>query len=129
MYITKLFVFCLFSILSSTLMAHELAVKDRFFTYSLSVEEGFIRFKTMNTNVSLERKKCNAHIIDRFRKQFDRYMKDPLAQVQRLNSIEVKLDSTSGYVDKKGNRAKFLRSMPNQIKKLKIEEGLNCNPS
>lgn len=110
-------------------MAHELSVKDKIFTYNLSVEEGFIRFKTMNTNVSLERQKCNAHIIDRFRKQFDRYMKDPLAQVQRLNSIEVKLDSTSGYVDKKGNRAKFLRSMPNQIKKLKIEEGLNCNPS
>jgi hypothetical protein len=110
-------------------MAHELAVKDRFFTYNLSVEEGFIRFKTVNSNVSIERKKCSAHIVDRFRKQFDHYMKDSLAQVQRSGSIEVKFDSTSGYVDKKGNRAKFLRTMPNQIKKLKIEEGLNCNPS
>jgi uncharacterized membrane-anchored protein YjiN (DUF445 family) len=110
-------------------MAHELAVKDKFFTYNLSVEESFIRFKTVNTNVSIERQKCSAHIIDRFRNQLDRYMKDPLAQVQRSGSLEVKFDSTSGYVDKKGNRAKFLRSMPNQIKKLKIEEGLNCNPS
>lgn len=108
-------------------MAHELTVKDRFFTYNLTVEEGFIRFKTMNTNVSIERKKCSAHIIDRFRKQFDRYMKDPLAQVQLSNSLEVKLDSTSGFTDKKDNRTRFLRSMPNQIKKMKIEEGLNCN--
>lgn len=127
MYINKFLILCFISLFSWTLMAHELTVKDSFFTYNLSVEEGFIRFKTKNTNVSIERQKCNAYIIDRFRKQFDRYMKDPLVQIQRLNSIEVKLDSTSGYVDKKGNRAKFLRSMPNQIKKLKIEEGLSCN--
>lgn len=129
MYITKIFTFFLFSLFSWTLMAHELAVKDSFFTYNLSVEEGFIRFKTVNTNVSIERQKCSAHIVDRFRKQFDRYMKEPLAQVQRLNSLEVKLDSTSGFVHKKGKSANFLRSMPDQIKKMKIEEGLNCNPS
>ncbi|MEA9355989.1 hypothetical protein SHI21_07250 [Bacteriovorax sp. PP10] len=107
-------------------MAHELEVKDKFFTYNLSVEEGFIRFKTVNSNVSIERQKCSAHIVDRFGKLFDRTMKDPLAQAQRSGSLEVKFDSTSGYVHPKGQRAKFLRSMPNQIKQLKIEEGLNC---
>lgn len=129
MYIIKIFTFCFFTLFSWTSMAHELEVKDSFFTYNLSIEEGFIRFKTVNTNVSIERQKCSAHIIDRFRKQFDRYMKDPLSQVQRSNSLEVKLDSTSGFVHKKGKSANFLRSMPDQIKKLKIEEGLNCNPS
>lgn len=129
MYIVKFFILSILIFSSGTVKARDLEVKDRFFTYTISVEEDFIRFKTANSNVSIEKRKCSAHIVDRFRKQFDRYMKDPLAQVQRKNSLQVKLDMTAGYVHQTGDRAKFLKSMPNQIKQMKIEEGLNCNPT
>lgn len=127
MYINKCLLLCALIISSWSVKARELDFKERGFTYTLSVEESFIRFKTVNTDVSIEKQKCSAHIVDRFRKEFDRYMKGPLAQVERTGSVIVKLDSNSGYVHKKDERATYLRSMPNQIKQLKIEERLNCN--
>lgn len=129
MFITKMKSVLILALFSGVVCAHELTVTDKHFTYNLVVEENVIRFKNVNSNISIDKAKCNTHIIERFRKQFDRYMKDTLAPASQDGSLKVKFDSLEGYVHKKGTRAKFLRSMPNQIQRLKIEEGLNCNPS
>jgi hypothetical protein len=127
MHTLKTGLLCILTFVSSQASySHELIVTNGRLKYNLSAEAGFIRYKTQETSLSLEKRSCNGHIIDKFLRDLTRYMKGQLLHDQRGEFLVVKFDNDLGYVPKFGARAVFLVSMNERIKKLKIEEMLNC---
>ncbi len=107
--------------------AHEIEVSDKNLKYTLKTSKESISFGAQEISLSLERKKCNEHIIDSFNKSLDSFLKTPFLDFTRPGFIEVKLDTKVGYEPRVGKRATYFLSMYEQIKKAKIEEQLNCS--
>ncbi len=107
--------------------ARELIVVDRNLKYKLNFDNKIIRYETNDTSLSLENKKCSAHINERFIKTMNHFLETPFLNDSRAEFIQVALDQKLGFEPRFGKRAAFLLNMNDEIKKLKIEESLNCN--
>lgn len=107
--------------------ARELEVLDKNLKYTLKTSKESISFNAQEVSISIERKKCNEHIIDSFNRDLDSFLKTPLLDFSRPGYLEIKLDTKIGYGPRFGKRATYLLSMYERIKKAKIEEQLNCS--
>lgn len=106
--------------------AKELVVVDRNLKYKLNFDNKSIRYETNDTILTLENKKCSAHINERFLKKMNRLLETPFLNDKRDEFIQVVLDQKLGFEPRFGKRAEYLMNMNEEIKKLKIEESLNC---
>lgn len=113
-------------IFSTTSLATELTVVDKNLKYKLSFDTSVIHYETSDTSLTLKKSKCNAHINDRFLKKMNSLLKTPFLHESRNDFIEVTVDGKTGFEPKHGKRAVALLGMNEEIKKMKIEESLNC---
>lgn len=111
---------------SSTIFAREIVVEDNRLKYNISVDEQSIRYKDELTELTLKKQECNAHIIKRTKMKFEKFLSKPFLEDSRPEFLKVKVDGKQGYEPRYGDRAIFLVRIPDEIKKLKIEESFNC---
>lgn len=95
--------------------------------YRLSATDHNIDYQSEGIALSLAKRTCNAHIIESFNKKLKLITKSPFLQSGRAGYISVKIDNVSGFEPKFGKRAIFLLTMNEKMKKMKIEEELNCS--
>lgn len=125
------FVICLLALVVSHLAtAKDIVIEDghRKFELTLSHKLGtyLVTYKDELTSLTLAKKKCNAHILERLNKRFDKLLERPFLEDPRPEFLKIKIDGKQFYGPRFGDRAVYLLSFPEEIKKLKIEEGFNC---
>ena len=113
-------------IITFSINAKELQVQDLNLIYKLSFDQNHIRYEAQEISLSLVHQKCSEHIIKRFNEKMDFILKMPEIKIQNENTFTLIIDKKTSYRSKFSNEAQFLLSMNNEIKKLKIEELLNC---
>ena len=116
---------CLF-LFSTSLYAKEITVEDGRLKYKLSYDAKEVKYQDEASELSLVRKDCNSHIVDRFEKKLDRFLEKPFLNETRPGFLKIKIDGKEMYEPRFGDRAVFLVGMNKEFKTLKIEESLNC---
>lgn len=114
-------------ILAGALNAREITVQNRNKKFSLKYDESSLVYKDELTELSLIKKACNAHIVGRMVKQLNKHLERPFLEDGRPEFFKVTVDGKTAHEPRFGKRAVFLLSLHQEIKKLKIEENLNCN--
>ena len=112
--------------ITTSLLARDIEVSDGNLKYTLRALKDQVFYQAQNTTLSISKKDCNAHIIDGFNKRLDRLLKYPFLQLNKPGFIQIKVDGLVGYEPRFGDRAVFLLTMNEKIKKSVIEDQLNC---
>lgn len=105
----------------------DIQVMDGRKKYQLILTETVVRYKDELTDVTLSKKECSAHLHQRFEREVKKMMSRPFLDDFRPEFLKIDIDGKVGYEPRYGHRAKWLLSVPVEMKKLKIEESLNCN--
>lgn len=113
--------------LMNSVLAVEIKVEDRNRKYQIKYDETSIIYKDESSELSLLKKPCNAHILERMKKKLDKHLRRAFLEDSRPEFLKIKVEGNQGYEPRFGERAVFLLSMNQEIKKLKIEEDMNCN--
>jgi hypothetical protein len=122
------FVICLLAlVVSLPARAKDLVIEDGHRKYELTIAQKLITYKDELTSLTLAKKKCNAHILERLNKRFDKLLEQPFLEDARPEFLKVKIDGKQFYGARFGERAVYLLAFPREIKKLKMEEGFNCS--
>lgn len=117
----------LFFLLSFSVSGKEIIVQDKNREYSLSYDTVSVRYKDRLTSLSLQAQPCNEHILKRMVQKLDHHFNRPFLDSPRPEFLKLRIDGKEVYEPRFGKRSRFLLSMNQEIKKLKIEEDLNCN--
>ena len=111
---------------STSLYAKEITVEDGRLKYKLTYDAKEMRYQDEASELSLVKKDCNSHIVDRFEKKLDRFLEKPFLNDTRPGFLKIKIDGKEMYEPRFGDRAVFLVGITKEFKTLKIEESLNC---
>lgn len=107
-------------------MAKVLEVQDGRRQYQMTIVPDRIVYKDELTMLTLNKETCNSHLIKRMQSRIDKFFKRPFLEDSRPEFLKVKVDGKQYFEPRYGDRALFLLSVPEEMKKLKIEENLNC---
>jgi len=96
-------------------------------SYTLNISKGILVIKGHLIDLSIQRDKCNAYLIDRFNLKFKEEMnKWPMKK--HRSSIRYIYDGVEYYESSKSERGRYLLAIPGEIRQLKMEEKLlKCN--
>ena len=122
----KRIVILCFILVSVSGYSAEIEVKDGNLKYRLKFGPDLIEYSDHEMTLSLIKRKCNSHIIEKFNKELEYFTKASFLNSSRPGFIQLKLNTIIGYEPRFGNRAIFFLSLNEKIKKFKIEEQLNC---
>lgn len=111
---------------SALLSAQELIVTVGNRSYLVGNSSDLITFKSHDVDLSINRKKCNAHIMDRFSRDFKKLTLKPFLSSSRPGFIEVKINGIKSFEPKQSERGIALANMYEDFKKMKIEDQLSC---
>ncbi len=112
--------------ISFSAMTKEIEVQDGRRKFLLTITEDQVRYKDELTTLSLTKKDCNSHLITRLQRKIDKFFKRPLLEDSRQEFLKIKVDGKQFFEPRFGDRAVFFLSLPEEVKKLKLEESLNC---
>jgi len=112
--------------ISFSSFAKDIVIEDGRRKFQISTTEEKIIYKDELTSLTMSKQACNVHIMERLKKRLDKYFKRPFLEDSRPEFIKLKVDGKPYFEPRFGERALFLLSLPDEIKKLKIEEDLNC---
>ena len=115
--------------------AQTLVVKTQFRQFTLHLDTNKIAIKGHGLDLSLEKKPCNAHIIDRFHKEIADFIQKQKAgknlktkiKNQNIRTISVRLQGKTYFVDGNSNSGKLWLVLPNEFSRMKWEEKFNCD--
>ena len=102
--------------------------------FVLTYNKERIAIKGHQLDLSLDRKKCNTHIIDRFNKEITQIIRDALTSKEMKNTVKKKeIDTVEIQIEEKSYFTKFsskvaqaLLYYPKEVLRMKWEEKLNC---
>lgn len=125
-----MFIKCLIVSLLFINLAHaeETSVSFGLMKYQLIFEEQKAELKGRNLSLSLDRRKCNSYIFDRFKKNVHHNL-----EIMNINAnaskekIEVIAGAKKSFFDHRSKQGRYFLSLPDQFKKVKIESNLKCN--
>lgn len=127
MHTLKSFLIISFLIFPILVLGRDYEVEYGNVKYRLKATKDLVDYQSNGTSLSIAKRSCNAHIIESFYKKLSIIGKTPFLSTGREGFITVKIDNVTGYEPKFGKRAVFLLTMNEKIKKMKIEENLNCS--
>ena len=112
-----------------------LVVKTQFRQFTLNLDTNKIAIKGHGLDLSLEKKPCNAHIIDRFHKEIADFIQKQKAgknlktkiKNHNIKTISVQLQGKTYFVDGNSNSGKLWLVLPNEFSRMKWEEKFNCD--
>ena len=116
----------------STLVPSILIVKTALKQFTLTYSKKQVAITGYMMDLSLDRKKCNAHIIDRFNqdiKKIIRTNKKALLKKNSKKNIETLQVSIAGkiyFIRGRSKAGAIFLSLPREIVRMKWEERLNC---
>lgn len=111
---------------STSIFARQMVVEDGHLKYKLAFDDNKLVYQNEVMDISLQKKECNRHIIERMNKKLNHFLEQPFLDDTRPGFLKITLDKKVGYEPRFGDRAIFLIQINQEIKKLKIEESFNC---
>ena len=111
-----------------------LIVKTTFKQFTLIYNKDEIAIKGHQLDLSLDRKKCNAHILDRFNKEIIQIIKDVLKKKKmkttnkkkEIDTVEIQVEGKSYFVKFASQIGQTFLHFPKEILRMKWEEKFNC---
>ena len=106
-----------------------LIISTLFKQFTLTYSESAVAIKGYKLDLSLQRKECNAHIINRFYKEMSdfiqKWIKSTLNDKQE-KGVSVQIEEERYFFDNQSEAGNVLLSLPNEILRMKWEEKFNC---
>lgn len=113
-----------FTVLSSAFAA-ELRVVGRHQTYRINWDEKQISYEAPTAKLLFEQKSCNQPIFDRFKMNMEKLNRVPKVHGGKSN-LQYTLNGKSYKVRDKSRTGVGLLKLPEEIRRMKIEEALAC---
>lgn len=118
--------FCAMIFLTATAHAAHLKVSSPRLNYQLYWDSLGLRLSSGTTNLSLARRSCNAHILDRFVQQYTNFRKLPHVKNSTQEQLTYQLDGKAHTVVRDSRLGRVLVLLPREVRRLKMEEALAC---
>ena len=111
-----------------------LTVKTALKQYTLKYDKNKISIKGYRLDLSLKRKQCNAHIIDRFNNEIRKFIKEQMetGAFQKtvgktsIETIEIQIGQKNYFISTQSKAGATFLSLPNEIIRMKWEEKIGC---
>ena len=111
-----------------------LIVKTALKSFVLTYSKKRVAIKGYQMDLSLDRKKCNAHIIERFNKETTQLIKDALkskemkntVKKKEINTVEIQMEGKSYFTQFSSKVAQTFLYYPKEVLRMKWEEKFNC---
>ena len=111
-----------------------LIVKTALKYFVLNYGKNRVDIKGHQMDLSLDRKKCNAHIIDRFNKETAQLIRDALKNKEikstikkkEIDIVEIQIEGKSYFIKFSSQIGQTLLYYPKEILRMKWEEKFNC---
>lgn len=111
-----------------------LTVRTALKQFVLTYNKNRIAIKGYQMDLSLDRKKCNTHIIDRFSKETTQLIREALKSKEMKNTVKQKeIDTVEIQIEGKSYFTKFASKVaqtflyyPKEVLRMKWEEKFNC---
>lgn len=116
-----------FTLLSSAFAA-ELRVVGRHQTYRLNWDEKQISYEAPTAKLLFEQKTCNQSIIDRFTANMTKLSRVPKIHGGK-SDLQYTLNGKTYKIREKSRTGVGLLKLPEEIRRMKIEEALACKKS
>ena len=112
-----------------------LIVKTVLKNITLTYNRNTVAITAHQMDLSLDRKECNAHIIDRFNQEITLLIEEAVTREElkatmenpEIHTIEVQIDKVSYFTSLSTPIARVLLYLPKEIMRMKWEEKLNCD--
>lgn len=107
--------------------AVELQVKHHVREFQINSTPLRAEFKSIDMNLSLEEKTCNSKTITDFNLSLKKFSEATYSKILPPGeNVSFKIDDTSYMVKVDSVPGKFLIGLPDEFKRMKIEEALRC---
>ena len=114
--------------------SHTLIVQTALKTWTLTYSKKQVAINGYMMDLSLKRKKCNTHIIDRFNKTIQKIIKTNQKHLtknlklenQTKETLQITLDGKIYFTNGRLKPGAIFLSLPGEILRMKWEENLNC---
>lgn len=118
----------LFSLVVSPLaMARDITVTEGLKSYTLKASDTFVELRSQGIKLSLVKQACNEGMIKKFSSQVELMLNRATKQVQPIpQSVKVSDGSSEFYSPVRSPAGKFFQAIPDEMKRLKMEESLRC---
>ena len=111
-----------------------LIVKTTFKQFTLTYNKEKVSIKGHQLDLSLDRKKCNTHILDRFNREIIQIIKDVLKKKEmkatnkkkKIDTVEIQAEGKSYFVKFASQIGQTFLHFPKEILRMKWEEKFNC---
>jgi hypothetical protein len=120
-------VLCLKLIFFSEVNAKSLNVSYKNYHYQLNFDSKRLVFKDSVTELTIDSKKCNEHILKHSERLIENYLSHTFIYSQSPENLKIDLDQKVFYESRNTVRGNFLIKLGDFIKSKKIEEELNCS--
>ena len=112
-----------------------LTVKTTLKQYTLKHDKNKISIKGYQLDLSLSRKRCNAHIINRFNNELTKFIKEQIktntlqkiVEKVSIETVEVHIDREIYFINAKSKAGSAFLFLPNEIIRMKWEEKIECS--
>lgn len=111
-----------------------LIVKTALKSFVLTYSKKRVAIKGYQMDLSLDRKKCNAHIIDRFNKETTQLIRNALkdkemkstVKKKEIDTVEMQMEGKSYFTKFSSKVAQTFLYYPKEVLRMKWEEKFNC---
>ncbi|MFP5491761.1 MAG: hypothetical protein ACLGG0_09675 [Bacteriovoracia bacterium] len=122
----KIVVLCL---MTTPVWAISLKVQSTRINYQVTWDEQSLYLTSHRMNFSMKRSSCNAHILDRFLKQYHNFNKLNHQRSDERDMMTYRLDGKQKTISTRSRLGKVLTTLPREVKRMKMEEALACKKS
>ena len=113
---------------------HTLVVQTALKKLTLTYSKKQVAIKSYMMDLSMKRKKCNAHIIDRFNRDIKKMIKTNRKALKKthgkkkgIETLEVQISGQKYFVAGRSEAGVRFLSLPREVIRMKWEEKLNCD--
>lgn len=110
----------------NTSFATELKIHYNNFRSTINSVATEITYKDTSTDLSLKKKKCNTHIIERLFKELNDQSRNLTLEKIQDHPMTITIDGIKQTIDQRSPKGQFFHNYIDVIKQAKIEEMLNC---
>lgn len=114
-------------LLSTTLEARTVQIQYKNFNYKVDYAESRVVYTSSNTELTLNEKQCNKHIIKELKSKMDAHLRGDFLTKESEQTYSLTIDGSKKFDLFTSTRGLFFGDFHEYFKTLKAEENLSCN--
>ncbi len=110
----------------NTALAAELKIHYNNFRSTINSSASEVAYKDTTTDLSVKKKKCNSHIVERLFKELNDRSRNLAMEKVESHPMTITIDGLQQTIDQRSPKGQFFHNYIEVMKEAKIEEMLNC---